>query len=80
MLPTLIIVVFLFNTMINSVFKWGLQSPASNIVLVGCYFWYKYNKSYKENKYISDINLKINKKEHNNEYIMANQYSTSRSK
>lgn len=40
-LPTLVIIVFLFNTMINSVFSWGLQSPSSNIVLIGCYIWYK---------------------------------------
>lgn len=41
-LPTLIIMVFLFNTMVTSVFSWGLQSPASNILLIGCYFWYKF--------------------------------------
>lgn len=51
-LPTLIIMAFLFNTMINSDFKWGLQSPSSNIVLIGCYFWYKYKYKNKaeENK------------------------------
>jgi len=43
-LPTLIIMVFLFITMINSVFSWGLQSPSSNIVLIGCYLWYKWNQ------------------------------------
>lgn len=40
-LPTLIIMVFLFNTMIYSVFKWGLQTSGSNILLVACYFLYK---------------------------------------
>ena len=41
-LPTMIIMIFLFITMINSVFKWGLQSPSSNILLIVCYLWYKF--------------------------------------
>jgi len=50
-LPTLIIVVFLFQTMIFSVFSWGLQSPASNIVLISCYLWHRYtNKKVKRIK------------------------------
>lgn len=39
-IPTMIILVFLFNTMINSVFKWGLQSPASVFLLSSCFVWY----------------------------------------
>lgn len=40
-LPTLIIMVFLFATMLGSVFSWKLQSPSAVIVIVGCYLWYK---------------------------------------
>jgi hypothetical protein len=41
-IPTLIIMTYLFVTMIYSVFKWGLQSPSSLVVLVASYMWYKY--------------------------------------
>ncbi|MEI8198959.1 MAG: O-antigen polymerase [Eubacteriales bacterium] len=41
-LPTLVILGFLFNTMINSVFKWGLQSPSAWILLIGSFIWYEF--------------------------------------
>ena len=62
-LPTLIILVLLFNTMINSVFKWGLQSPAPIIALLCCYFWSKHRSFTKENEITLDTNYRISKRE-----------------
>jgi hypothetical protein len=41
----LTVFVFLFITMLNSIFKWGLQSPASNIVIIICCLWSRKQKN-----------------------------------
>lgn len=40
--PALIIVVFLFTIMLNTIFKWSFQSPAAFIVLIICSCWHKF--------------------------------------
>jgi oligosaccharide repeat unit polymerase len=50
-LPSLVIVVFLFQTMIFSVFSWGLQSPSSIIIIVSCYLFHKYSIRKKQISY-----------------------------
>jgi oligosaccharide repeat unit polymerase len=42
-LPSLIIIIVMFQTMIFSVFSWGLQSPSSIIVITTCYVLHKYS-------------------------------------